>query len=681
MYQASSEWKRVFLNFAAVDCIAEYYLNGQLVHTSNNAFMNIRFEVTDYLKEGENVLHVHIKSTMDEAFTKKYNQYLINYHTEPLAYMRKPTHMYGWDIFPRAVSAGLWRNVNLEFDKGIDFEDVSFIVKEANERKAEVTIAIALDMPRAMSKREVVVRVTGTCQDSNFEFNVKVLHYKVGIGYVTVENPKLWWPLGYGEPNIYDLKYELLVDGEVMAERVENLGIRTVELVRTDKLSDKDHNFQFVINDVPVMVRGSNWIPLDAYHSRDNQKYEKALELFVDTHSNMLRIWGGGVYEEEAFYDYCDRHGIMIWHDFMMACAPVSLDEETMNNFKQEAQWAVKSLRHHPSIVLWAGDNENDQNNAMNLHRPGMNKITREVLPQVIEENDATRPFLASSPYIPDDCYRDYVKEDSITERHLWGSRDYYKADFYRNTKTHFISEVGYHGAPCVETIQKTIDADSIWPIVNEQWILHSCDQRGSTQFPELMLKQIKQLFGMEPNNLEDFVKASQISQAEAFKFFIERVRIKKPYTTGILWWNMLDGWPSMTNAVVDYFFEKKLAYYYIKQSQQPIALMMSDVVDWRSQVYISNDTLEDVRGTYKIWDIDTKEVLAEGEFHSTPNSNFLLDKIRLMYAEQRFLVIEWKIDGITYYNHYVNGFPTFDFAQYCKWLAEYQSLLSIEES
>lgn len=676
----TSDWKRAFLNFGGVDCFAEYYLNGELVHISNNAFMNIRFEVTDHLKDGENVLHVHIKSTMDEAFKKKYNQYLITYHTEPLAHIRKPAHSYGWDIFPRTVSAGLWRNVNLEFDKGVDFNDISFMVLNADIREAELRFAVDLDISRSMIKKNVLVRVSGKCGDSTFHCDIKVEHYKIGLGYVTIENPKFWWPYGYGEANVYDMKYEILVDGEIMMERYENLGIRTVELVRTDKLTDKDHNFQFVVNNVPIMAKGSNWVPLDAYHSKDKQKYEKALQLFTDTYCNMIRVWGGGVYEEPEFYDYCDRHGIMVWQDFMMACGPVSMDEETIGNLKQEVEWAVKTLRNHPSIVLWAGDNEVDQNNGMIKHRPGMNKITREIILQIVEENDTARPYLASSPYIPDDCYLDYVEDDSITERHLWGARDYYKADFYKNSKAHFVSETGYHATPCLDSIRKIVDEDKIWPILNEQWSLHSSSQNGSLDRVELMQKQVTQLFGIEPDNIEEFVLASQISQAEAKKFFIERVRIHKPYTTGILWWNMLDGWPQMSDAVVDYFFEKKLAYYYIKQSQQPIAMMMSEVANWCSNVHVVNDTSKDVVGTFKVWDIDSKETLSEGVFHSTPNSNYVVGDIQLMYAEQRFLVLEWEIDNKTYYNHYVSGYPTFEFKQYCKWLKEYKNIILSNE-
>ncbi len=673
----TTEGDRIYLKFGAVDCLAEYFINGRKVYASENAFQEIRFEITDFVnRDKENVLHVHLRSAMEYVFRQRAEQYLACWHCGPQSFVRKPAHAFGWDIFPRAVSAGIWRDVALEVNDGIGFADYSCYTLSADETSARLVFYADLEIPYSEFKKGVSIRVYGKCKDHEFEQTESCYRFKTCSFFVDVKNPRLWWPYGYGEANVYDIIYELLVGGEVKAKEHKIFGIRTVRLQRTDTVMEPNHCFKFVVNGVDVMCKGSNWVPLDAYHSKDKVKYQKALALFTDTHCNILRVWGGGVYEQEEFYEYCDRHGIMIWQDFMMACIPVSMDEKMLSNIRDEAVWAVKTLRHHPSIVLWSGDNEIDETNAAFGRRPGMNKVSRQLLPEVIERHDTGRPYLASSPYLPDSCFDDYLQNDSVTERHLWGSRDYFKADFYKQSNAHFVSETGYHGCPNLESIKKIVDEDYVWPIFNKQWSLHSSDQNGSLSRVQLMWDQIKQLFDFEPQNIEDFILASQISQAEAKKFFIERVRVHKPYTSGVIWWNMLDGWPQMSDAVVDYFFEKKLAYHYIKRSQNPFVLMIDEMRDWTYTLVASNDTLREVSGNYKVFDLDTGETLAQDCFNVRGNANKSLANVPMFYPEKRFLVIEWKIDDNIYYNHYLCGMPAFDFKQYKGWLERFNKIV-----
>lgn len=671
---------RVYISFDAVDCFAEYYINGVKIGESENAFIPVKFDVTDCIKEnGTNSVCVHIKPAIFFALNQEFNQYLSVMRPGYQSCTRKPAHSFGWDIFPRAVSAGLWKDVSVYTDDGYGIEDFGYWVKTANCDTAVIRFFCAIDMPYREYRKNVKVEITAECGESSFSAVIDMNHFKAGAVYVRVEKPKLWWPYGYGEANVYKLCYKLLTDDEVKDSGTMNVGIRTVELQRTDTMKEENHCFKFVVNGVDIMCRGSNWVPLDAYHSRDKQRYQKALELFSDTHCNILRVWGGGVYEQEEFYDYCDRHGIMIWQDFMFACYTPAQDSRMLDNVKHEAECVVKMLRHHPSIILWAGDNEIDELHIENYVNPGLNKINREILPRAVAMNDLSRPYLASSPYFAEESYKAYYKgngeDDIFPERHLWGARDYFKADFYKNSRAHFVSETGYHGCPCRESVEKIVDKDFVWPIYNEQWALHSSDQQGSLARVKLMADQIEQLFGFSPDNLDDFILASQISQAEAKKYFIERIRIKKPYTSGVIWWNMLDGWPQMSDAVVDYFFEKKLAYYYIKESQGPFALMIDEMHDWNYTLVASNDTLTDKKGEYKVYDIDDMKVLAEGNFEVKSNSNKVLSRIPLLYSDKKFLVIEWTADGKKYKNHYLCGMPGFDFETYKNWLKKYKKL------
>ncbi len=672
--------EHLYLVFSAVDCIAEYYLNGEKVYESDNALIEQRFEITAYAKP-HNTLYVHIKSAVKYAYAQEFNQYLAACSGDGLrTYLRRPTHSFGWDIFPRMALGGIVRDVSLEIRDEFSFADFSYYVRSAEESRAAVVFVAAIDAPYREFKKNVQIRIVCRCGDHEFSHTENTNHSKICRMTVDVSHPKLWWPYGYGEANVYDLTAELLFDGEVKDTRKMNLGIRTVKLLRTETMKEENHCFRFVVNGVDIMCRGSNWVPADALHSQCPAKYEKALALFRDTHCNILRVWGGGAYETEEFYDQCDRLGLMVWQDFCMACRAVPFEGEMYEKIKKEATWVVKALRHHPSIILWSGDNEIDESLAVRNKRTGMNKITRELLPDVIDIHDTNRPYLASSPYIADKESEIYIKHtlpeaDIFPERHLWGARDYFKADYYSHSKAHFVSEMGYHGCLSPESVKKTVDEGFEWPIYNEQWSLHSADQAGRLHLVRLMEDQIAQLFGFRPDNLEDFSLASQISQAEAKKYFIERIRIKKPYTSGIIWWNMLDGWPQMSNAVVDYFFEKKLAYGYVKRAQEPVCLMIDEMRDWHYTLVATNDTRKTAEGTYRVYDVITKNILAEGDFKVTPDKNETLCSIRMMYSEKAFLVIEWQIDGKTYYNHYLAGFPAFDFESYKRWLAEFEGL------
>ena len=365
----------------------------------------------------------------------------------------------------------------------------------------------------------------------------------------------------------------------------------------------------------------------------------------------------------------------MVWQDFAMACFNYPCDEKMENAIREEATAIIRAYRHHPSIVLWSGDNEVDE--CVYIKRvktipPSHNTLTRKILPNVVERNDVNRPFLASSPYYSDDAATD--RTQSPAERHLWGSRDYFKSYEYRSCPAHFISECGYHGCPDPESIQKFITPEKVWPYFdNEEWILHSSDQINNDSRMMLMHKQVLQLFGAVPNNLEEYAIASQISQAEAFKYLIERMRVARPLRSGIIWWNLLDGWPQLSDAVVDYYYKKKLAYDYIKRSQAPFAICADELAKWKLRLYACNDTLERRAGHLRVYDIDTDETLAELDFDAAANTSTELVALSVFYSEKRFLVFEWEIDGQSYYNHYLCGYPAFDLDTYRAWLRKYQ--------
>lgn len=667
-FTAPKEKKNIYLVFEGVDCLAEYYLNGTKIGESANMLISHEFRIDDYLKDGENALTVHIKSATLSADKKDYSVRMINSLSADECHLRKAPHSFGWDIMPRAVNAGLWREVRLEVRDEIYFSQ-TFIADGFDEKTFYYTLGTDNEYVN-----DVEIELIGSCGDSTVSGKHRCKR-RYGRFILTIDNPKLWFPYGYGDANIYDCKARIYKGGELIHEKDISFGIREVRLERRDPEGYDKGQFRFLINGVEIMCKGSNWVPLDAFHCRDAERYDKALELVRDIGCNILRMWGGNVYEDHKFFDFCDRNGIMVWQDFAMACAQYPETDEFEKAIKDEVSKVIRKLRQHPSIVLWAGDNEVDA--CFPMYNPNENKITREWIPQCVKDNDIGRPYLPSSPYISPKMYeagfRSQVPGSILPEEHTWGPRDYYKSDYYKNNNAHFISEAGYHGCPCLESIKKFISPEHVWPYKNNpEWILHSSDQNGNDARVMLMEKQVRQIFGEVPTNPEDYALASQISQAEAKKYFIERMRTGRPEKTGIIWWNLLDGWPQMSDSVVDYFFEKKLAYGFIKRSQAPFSISAGEISNWALPIYACNDTLQPKCGKYTVKDAESGEILHGSDFVAEKNASTLLVNLPSYYSDKRMLIIEWEIDGEFGYNHYMCGYPPFSFEFYKEMIKKY---------
>lgn len=668
-FDAPSQRKNVYLVFEGVDCLAEYYLNGIKIGESDNMLIPHEFCIDGALSDGENTLTVHIRSAVLDACNKDYNlKLLYSDMITDARFIRKPAHSYGWDIMPRAVTAGLWRDVRLEAR-----DDIYFTETFVDTEESRLYYTLNCDV-RMLENAEI--ELVGACGSDSSFYGRSRCKKPFGRMNFDIINPKLWFPYGYGEPNVYDGKVRIYVNGDLVHETDISFGIRDVILERRDAIGSDDGQFRFLINGVEIMCRGSNWVPLDAFHSRDAERYERALALVKDIGCNILRCWGGGVYEDHAFYDFCDRNGIMVWQDFAMACVPYPESDEFKHKIEKEATAIIRRLRSHPSIILWAGDNEVDACN-QNRYIPHNNSLTRSVLAKCVELNDFTRPYLPSSPYISEDAYRDGQRSQCggsrLVEDHLWGPRDYFKSDFYKGNKAHFVSETGYHGCPSLESIKRFITPERVWPYHNNpEWILHSSDQNGNDSRVMLMEKQVRQLFGEVPSDPEEYILASQISQAEAKKYFIERIRVGRPQKTGIIWWNLLDGWPQMSDAVVDYYFTKKLAYSYIKRSQAPFVIAADEIVSWELPIYACNDTLIEKRGEFTVKDASDGKVLYSGDFVAKANTSTLLTKLPIYYSEQRILIFEWSIGKERGFNHYLCGYPPFSYKAYKEVMDKY---------
>lgn len=672
-FDVPQDWRgrKCALQFDGIDTFAEVFVNGVCAGSAENMFIEHVFDVSGALNYGgENTVAVRIRSAVNEARKKDYPVAISgNDGHDEYVQIRKAASSFGWDIMGRFVSAGLWRCVTLKVLPEHRLTQVYFATRSIDPMgNASLSCRIRFETGDPFLEG-FSVRVHGRCGESEFYLEKPALFTSLSAD-IDICRPKLWWPAGYGEQPLYDVTVELIKDGETADVWNTRIGVRRLE-VDAKWEPDDAGEFRILCNSTPILAKGSNWVPMDVMHSRDAGRVKAALDLFRDAGCNIVRCWGGNVYEDHNFFDLCDEYGIMVWQDFGMGCAVYAPTPEFIAQIEREAEAVVRKLRNHPSILLWAGDNEVDETLLGKGFTPRSryNIITREVLPKVISMNDPYRSFVPSSPYLPEN-----VKYSLVPEQHNWGPRAYFKDDFYKHSKAHFISECGYHGCPPVSSLRKYIPEDKLTPWLNNSvWDAHNTDylpagERGYNRI-RLMHDQVDTYFGGVPEDLETFSRLSQIVQAEAKKFFIERTRMKKWRRTGIIWWNMIDGWPQISDAVVDYYYAKKLAYHYIKRVQRPICLMMDEQAGWTYDVVLGNDSRTACSVRWRVEDGETGEILMQGETHSPANENVLLGRIREMPAAQRLYVFRYEVDGVEYANHFISGFPHFDAQRMLKWV------------
>ncbi|MGN0847235.1 MAG: glycoside hydrolase family 2 protein [Kiritimatiellia bacterium] len=685
---------RAELVFGGIDTLADVFLNGEKIGESANMLIERRFDVTKRLKPGANVVQVLLRPVLLDAQFATVGE--MGGASEPGAdgeRYRKAAHMGGWDIFPRVFAQGLWRSVALEVSDPVRLKECVWMMKslDVKRRRAEYKFRSRLEAPfRVIDHANL--RLTLSCGGKTrtvADFPVYSYH---PIADFRVDDVDLWWPRGSGEPVLYDAVAEIVAaDGTVLARDARKIGIRSIELVRDDVYGpERPGQFLFKVNGEPTYVRGSNWVPLDSFHGRDARHLIPTLELWRDLNCNMVRVWGGGVYEPDAFFDWCDANGVMVWQDFMTGCGVFPQDDDYARATREEVLATVIRHRNHPSIALWSGNNENDGAFIWfvgeKLHRdPNLDRNSRRTIPDVLFEHDLTRPYLPSSPYYSPDVAAGRAKP---SEDHLWGARAYYKVPFYTNSPCWFASEMGYHGCPNLDSLKRMMSPGCVSPWTevtndgadphrdfhwNDEWQLKACNaglrpgvMRHGTR-NNLMTNQAKIMFGAVARDVEGFVEQSQVVQAEAMKTFCELFRSRK-FTrfNGLIWWNVRDGWPIISDAVVDYYGGRKKAYYALKNAQKD---QMVCVVDDHT-AWAVNDARRAVKGRVKVFDRATGAVWLERDFEIPANGKRALGTIP--FKGQGVAMIEATLDGRPFRNHFLYGEPPFRWADVKTWLPDY---------
>ena len=580
------------LRFDGVDTVAEYYLNGVKLGESENMFVEQVFDVTDAVRAGKNTLAVHIRSAVEYAkqFTiKPYNVAFPGCYEN--LHVRKSAISYGWDISPRLLSAGIWRDVWLETANRAEIKDVYLATATVRDGVAVLVLTCNADIPdEYLGKCEL--QIEGVCNDSRFSYKYP-MPYNSATVYPYVYDPLLWWPNGMGDQNLYDIAVRIVCEDETLAERKMRFGIRKAELIYGDAIGEEGR-FELRINGILCRCRGANRVPVSLLHGGEDIAYEEAVKDLKDSNCNIVRVWGGGVYDGDRFFELCDEYGIMVWQDIMLACHAYPMDDRFYKLMEEECAAVAKRIRNHACLVLWCGGNETDWPYVCVGLDPNDDRISRGAIKNALWQNDPYRAYLPSTPYFSrqyiskrgGDFYLDLdeIKEarKPLPQEHYWWHRE----DFlnFREQNHKFITEIGYSGASDRCSIDRylpdgwTFDGD-------EAWKDHSYPTEGTRQ------RGMEYLFTDVPENDDDKILASQYYQAEAYKFIVELSRMRK-YSNGIILWTMRENWPSFSSATVDYYGKRKKAFFAVKASYEPVQCMI-DIRDGVAYCYFVNDRLD----------------------------------------------------------------------------------------
>ena len=681
------------LVFDGIDTIADIYLNGEFVAHTDDMFVPQRVDVSGRLKKEGNHLTVVIRSAVMWAARQPQDVFSWARHENCYASqprLRKARHEWGWDNAPRLLTSGLYRAVYIDAPETNRFDNVYLYTGHVSADAVSLGVLWS-----AVTERHDMTGCRLNCQlwsggrlvytsDTAVVFPRGALRFTLPRDQVA-----LWWPAGYGEPSLSHIRLELRDSGGILAAWESDWGIRTIRLERSEDVSaGNEGEFVFLVNNERIFIRGTNWKPLDALHSRADGRVERALEMAKDLNCNMIRVWGGGIYEDHPFFDYCDRHGIMVWQDFMFGCEFPPCDDEFCQKVADETRVIIEKLRNHASLAVWCGDNEDDLClgwNHMDSHiRPSDNRVNREVLPRCVLRYDPYRSYVASSPYCSDafyDSLRAGVNDISTIEAHLYPATARF-SEALRATKSRFIGETGpiiVNAMTDNERIfaREEARARRLWDeylppekrhLTMHQWDSYFVSWRQTGR--ELCLARYGRDFTID--QWRDYALAINLICADVFKDVIEYSRASRWEKTGVIWWSLMDMWPMLFNySVIDYDFKPKMPYYWIRQSQQPFCLMAVRMdLDGEPALYACNDTSRRITGLYRVYEMrDDGDIalFAQGRLDEAANGCRLIQRLP-EGADTRLWIIRWQADGQRGSNHFTTGDKSASFERYAAW-------------
>jgi len=602
------------LCFEGLDTIATVSLNGKPVGTADNMFRLHRFDLKPHLRSGTNQLRIEIASASriaeerNEALTYPLPATREAGNSSPYRNLvRKVQCHSGWDWGICLMVAGIYERVWIEaYSQGrIDYVHAE---QKHAEGKCEVTVVSEITAHRA-GEAEVATSFDGERRVERVELRPGPNVHRTTF---TVERPRLWWPATHGDQPLYDCVVE------AFGRRVERkIGLRTLELLTEDDATGQ--SFSFRVNGEDLFMKGANWIPVDALPSRHTPEvYENLLQSAVDANMNMIRIWGGGQYEKQVFYELCDRKGLLVWQDFMFACAMYPADPEFLANVDQEVRHQIRRLRHHCSIALWCGNNEclgafdwfEETKRNRDRYLVDYDRLYEGVIGKAVDELDPARRYWPSSPCAGRDDYAGSWHEDRRGDMHNWDVWHRGKPfEAFFEVAPRFCSEFGFQSFPSLPVIDSFLPPDQrnlTAPIMEH----HQRNRNGNS----IIIEMFSRYFRM-PVGFEDSIYLSQVQQGLAIKIAVEHWRHLRPVCMGTLYWQLNDNWPVSSWASLNYGGSWKYLHYMARRFYAPTIISASTNAEGEVEVWVTNDELRPKTLTARLRRIDFEgRVLAEDE-------------------------------------------------------------------
>ena len=599
--------EKVFLNFDVLDHKADIVLNGIPIGSHRNTFVPFNAEVKRYLKEGTNYILIRITSGIEDFLEKDSISY---YCASPFAvqdrrvYMRKPQFTYGWDWCKPVPTCGIGRNTYLKAISGAYIDGAYVYTRKICEDKAYLGIEVTIDNLCEYSSDDATLDVSIKYNDE-VVWNRRVdLHINGGLNYwddvAEIENPKLWWPNGMGKQELYTVEISVTCRGNTNAFKPFKIGIRTIKL-NQDPINEKERLFAFEVNGVKIFCKGGNWVPADSVYLRiSDEKYETLVREAAEANFNMLRMWGGGLYEPDVFYEKCSEYGIMLMHDFMYACA---FYPDHLGWFEREAEkeayYQTKRLRNYPCMAVWTGNNEIHESitdwfrgkEALESF-PGA-KIFNYIQPKAVRQNSRFIPYQPSSPF-----GGAIANSQEIGDSHVWRwlGRDEstrlkfrYELEGFDRLYTKFMSEYGFHGPLKKSSIIRFHDGEEVI-YRGEIWNHHGEQERKHLSIGKAIDRHITDFSSLD---MDGYLLYGGLMQGILYKELAEALRYKQ-YCYGDLIWMYNDCWPETGWTIIDYYLTRKISFYFLKRAFSNTMFILREDGDKVSVVGI-NETPKDI--------------------------------------------------------------------------------------
>ncbi|MEI8309775.1 MAG: glycoside hydrolase family 2 protein [Verrucomicrobiota bacterium] len=601
---------RVVLECDGLDTLAEIELNGEVLGKTDNMFRAYRFDVKDRLRLGINRIEIRFRSPLVEGIALRTENPLMcgghpSYRYDVRNYFRKQQSNFGWDWAPKLVTCGIWRPIRLA---GFDLCRIrSLTINQRLEADGRAFLRIACQTEIARDP-EAGLRLLAELQDASGTIVVTqetTVRTDVLELELKVENPALWWPNGLGDPALYDLSVRLMDrESTELDRRTRSIGFRRLELVR-----EKDacgESFFFRVNGVPFFAKGANWVTPDHFPAAaPPERYRQLIAGAVAAHFNMLRVWGGGIYETDEFYDLCDRHGLCVWQDFAFACASYPINRpDFLTNCLIEAEEQVGRLHHHACLALWCGNNELEGKRTSHIARwedgsmplAEYSRFFDHQLADIVHRFTPDAPYWPSSPHSP--CGDRFDRDNpNWGDAHLWQIGNMGEPiGTALGYKHRFVSEFGMESFACPESVAEfTAPTDRVigHPVMTQ----HQKNPRAYGR----SLMYVLDLFRM-PVDFEATLWLSQIAHGHGLAFVIEQLRRQQPRSMGALYWMLNDAWPANGFSSIDYYGRWKATHWLVRRAYEPLLLSIVHLpLEDRIEIHALNDLRRPLTGRFSL--------------------------------------------------------------------------------